>query len=828
MGHTQSQEQSGHSVAAPQPQLVGNSAAFGPSDSTQLAVQRTESSSVVAESSAAFVESEAPAGASAVAQSESWQEAKQPQERPAVRRVRRPEPIRSSQRTWTWTSELLTGEAERDAVTAQDDLSQTSGVAAASFEDSAAASASAAASSAAATVVPVPSSPAAVPASTAPVIYFDDDADDDAMASVDVDALVAAAAASTAAAAASSAATDAPATLSDVIDLTGDGSQEWQQRQQCSMPKPPCSSDMEDLAASWATPPPLALRGSLSPPLLFVTDFSGLAWCEVQTDLSLRLGKRAPPPAAQAVMDRGSAIHLEYELETSVRVDVAIESKEDVWALRLCNLLLGLQELQATGRTRELPIFGCVRVPCAAAAGASIAGVAFPRFVWLMGMIDEVVRLDLHAREQHTKQTLLAALVASEAEEKKRKADAKDAAKAAAAAAAPALKRATSDKRKRDAAEQADDRQSKLPFLPAAAAAAPSFSAAAASEAASEAAAADSAAEPSAPSIDDSMSQALSVALEEELRLEQAISAEVQVMEAEAQAATIAPAPSVAAAASQVEDATPPAAAASIPPPPAAVAPSFLVSSEYLVLDHKTRASNSLPLQSQKIATYVQVSLYKRLLDRWLGPPVRATGAEEKSGDDLAGLAAAHALEDDEALQPPFPLSRFFSDFNLNRSVRLGSSVQTHLRACGLSADLTLEDLLQFTLGAAKSLPRTHRDMKVEYEWQRDQRFIGCDTYAFDGVWLEGEIDSHLNYWLGRRAPEPVPLSDGFKCTRCDYADACDFRVVKYQRVGKLKPKAAEEDEQGEGKQPPDLSAPASQTEPSKTATPPANKRAKH
>jgi len=824
MGHTQSQEQSGHSVAAPQPQLVGNSAAFGPSDSTQLAVQRTESSSVVAESSAAFVESEAPAGASAVAQSESWQEVKQPQERSAVRRVRRPEPIRNSQRTWTWTSELLTGEAERDAVTAQDDLSQTSGVAAASFEDSAAASASAAASSGAATVAPVPSSASAVPASITPVIYFDDDADDDAMASVDVDALVAAAAASTAAAAASSAATDAPATLSDVIDLTGDGSQERQQRQQSSVPKPPCSSDMEDLAASWATAPPLALRGSLSPPLLFVTDFSGLAWCEVQTDLSLRLGKRAPPPAAQAVMDRGSAIHLEYELETSVRVDVAIESKEDVWALRLCNLLLGLQELQATGRTRELPIFGCVRVPRAAAAGASIAGVPFPRFVWLMGMIDEVVRLDVHAREQHSKQALLAAIVASEAEEKKRKADAKEAAKAAAAAAAPALKRATSDKRKRDAAEQADDRQSKLPFQPAAAAAAPSFSAAAASDAA----AAGSVADQSAPSIDDSMSQALSVALEEELRLEQAISAEVQVMEAEAQAATVASAPSAAAAASQVEDAAPPAAAASIPPPLAAVAPSFPVSSEYLVLDHKTRASNSLPLQSQKIATYVQVSLYKRLLDRWLGPPVRATGAEEKSRVDLAGLAAAHALEDDEALQPPFPLSRFFSDFSLNRSVRLGSSVQTHLRACGLSADLTLEDLLQFTLGAAKSLPRTHRDMKVEYEWQRDQRFIGCDTYAFDGVWLEGEIDSHLNYWLGRRAPEPVPLSDGFKCARCDYADACEFRVVKYQRMGKLKLKAAEEDEQEKGKQPPDLSAPASATEPSKTATPPANKRAKH
>jgi hypothetical protein len=31
-----------------------------------------------------------------------------------------------------------------------------------------------------------------------------------------------------------------------------------------------------------------------------------------------------------------------------------------------------------------------------------------------------------------------------------------------------------------------------------------------------------------------------------------------------------------------------------------------------------------------------------------------------------------------------------------------------------------------------------------------------------------------------------VSLSDGFKCTRCDYADACDDRVQQYKRVGRL------------------------------------------
>ncbi len=39
--------------------------------------------------------------------------------------------------------------------------------------------------------------------------------------------------------------------------------------------------------------------------------------------------------------------------------------------------------------------------------------------------------------------------------------------------------------------------------------------------------------------------------------------------------------------------------------------------------------------------------------------------------------------------------------------------------------------------------------------------------------------------WLGARPPSAVALSDGFKCSRCEYQDVCDQRVVKYQRVGR-------------------------------------------
>lgn len=100
-------------------------------------------------------------------------------------------------------------------------------------------------------------------------------------------------------------------------------------------------------------------------------------------------------------------------------------------------------------------------------------------------------------------------------------------------------------------------------------------------------------------------------------------------------------------------------------------------------------------------------------------------------------------------------------------------------------------------------------------------QLIGADSYTFDGAWFRDEMDyclkcqqhcrpvnalkasvtmdAHsalfafacvrcvvLSDWLGHRPPSAVCLSDGWKCSRCDYQDVCDQRVVKYERVGRL------------------------------------------
>lgn len=91
-----------------------------------------------------------------------------------------------------------------------------------------------------------------------------------------------------------------------------------------------------------------------------VTDLtSGGAWCELQyyyTLTRLPYGRKTKT----AIMREGSKVHkkLEDQVHTTVRVEV--DTKEDLFGLKLWNFIQGLRTLRDTGLTRELEVWGMV------------------------------------------------------------------------------------------------------------------------------------------------------------------------------------------------------------------------------------------------------------------------------------------------------------------------------------------------------------------------------------------------------------------------------------------------------------------------------------
>ena len=62
-------------------------------------------------------------------------------------------------------------------------------------------------------------------------------------------------------------------------------------------------------------------------------------------------------------MKAGTKQHAVLEAETAgIAVEISIETREDGFALRLLNMEAGLQQLLASGLTRELPLGGFLQV----------------------------------------------------------------------------------------------------------------------------------------------------------------------------------------------------------------------------------------------------------------------------------------------------------------------------------------------------------------------------------------------------------------------------------------------------------------------------------
>lgn len=101
---------------------------------------------------------------------------------------------------------------------------------------------------------------------------------------------------------------------------------------------------------------------------LSVTDLTSTEWCEKQMEFFLNLGR----PEKTDAMKAGSARHEALEQEVIKRVKVEVKSKEDMWALKLINFIVGANQLVFDGLTRELPLIG------------------FTEGVWIIGIIDEM------------------------------------------------------------------------------------------------------------------------------------------------------------------------------------------------------------------------------------------------------------------------------------------------------------------------------------------------------------------------------------------------------------------------------------------------------
>jgi exonuclease V len=111
-----------------------------------------------------------------------------------------------------------------------------------------------------------------------------------------------------------------------------------------------------DLAVEDTRSPVQRFRTKPKKPLS-VTDLVSPAWCELQYWYYLtKFGRKKTTPA----MKQGTAVHKILEEQNHEIVQVRPQTKEDVWGLKIWNVIQGLRTLRTTGMTRELEIWGVI------------------------------------------------------------------------------------------------------------------------------------------------------------------------------------------------------------------------------------------------------------------------------------------------------------------------------------------------------------------------------------------------------------------------------------------------------------------------------------
>ncbi|KAG7173875.1 Exonuclease V-like [Homarus americanus] len=115
--------------------------------------------------------------------------------------------------------------------------------------------------------------------------------------------------------------------------------------------------ELQDGSKPMHVPPLESLRGGY----LWVSDISSQIWCEQQLEYRLSLPPDVIIPEPKAVT-KGSELHLARELEVQDYVNIKVTSSEDIFAVKVLNLLIVFKSILTHSSTvhREVPIFGVV------------------------------------------------------------------------------------------------------------------------------------------------------------------------------------------------------------------------------------------------------------------------------------------------------------------------------------------------------------------------------------------------------------------------------------------------------------------------------------
>lgn len=189
------------------------------------------------------------------------------------------------------------------------------------------------------------------------------------------------------------------------------------------------------------------------------------------------------------------------------------------------------------------------------------------------------------------------------------------------------------------------------------------------------------------------------------------------------------------------------------------------------IADVKTRGARSVPKGASLRPTWMQLMLYRKLLE-----------ALSLNQVDAETIFARYSLAPLEPFSDAFVLSGdVFDGPNPDLdpenpySMLQANELTTHPNLLSLWSLMISE--YQHTMSAISDV------LRAEFRYARTGEVIGNELTKYSASIIDEYVKSEMEWWKGDRKAKGVEIEEAFKCRMCDFAAECTWRKSKIEEA---------------------------------------------
>jgi len=189
------------------------------------------------------------------------------------------------------------------------------------------------------------------------------------------------------------------------------------------------------------------------------------------------------------------------------------------------------------------------------------------------------------------------------------------------------------------------------------------------------------------------------------------------------------------------------------------------------IADVKTRGVRSLPSGASLRPTWMQLMLYRKLLE-----------SLSHNNVDAETIFARYSVAPLELFSEVFMLEAGTTN---SEYMQLDSDIHAdHLHNNELRSHPNLLSLWSLMISEYQQIiPCVSEILRAEFRHSKTGDIIGSKLTIYNTDTIDTHVKEEMEWWNGVREAKGVDIEEAFKCRVCDFADECSWRKTKIEEA---------------------------------------------